>query len=206
LLGGFAVVGGVRLCRNGRGDLVALAAVPLGLNLLAGCCHVYPFAAVRLVAHAIPGLALLIGAGVKPTVTWLAERWRMPAMLPVATIVMPLGLSIYHVAVPWFRADSATAVKYVLNRRDQFEPVLANFPECEYYCRDLGDRFHYIAAANELPDRRTWIVLEAFDSSIRESLFKSIVGQRRVLERRDFNGLTAARLDSIVTEPVASVD
>jgi hypothetical protein len=196
VLGGYAIVGGVRLGRAGHGEFVIAAAAPVGLNLFAAWLHGYPYGAARVVAHAAPGLAIFIGAGVGPSLTWIRGHARPAACAAIAALFLPLGMALYRVAVPWHRADCAAAADYVLDHRLADEPVLGNLWQFEYYCRGIGAHFGYVPADMALPDGRTWVLLTSFDADERAADVAKLAVQRDVLTRREFDGATAILLDS----------
>jgi hypothetical protein len=197
LLAVYVVVGAVGLCRAGRGDFVTAAAAPLGLNLMAAWLHGYPYGAARVVAHAAPGLAILIGAGVGPSLDWIHGRGRAAAVAAVVVLLIPLGLSLYRVAVPWYRPDCSVAAQYVLCHRSVAEPVFANHWQFEYYCRGIGGQFAYVPPDFSLPDGRTWVLLTAYEAAERDANVAQMSRQRRVLDRQEYDGATALLLDSI---------
>ncbi len=195
LLLGFAAIGALRLARSGQGDVVTLAAAPLGLNLVAAYLHGYPYGGARVVVHAAPGLALLTAAGVPPVLTWLRERCRFLASAAGLLLLLPLGLTAYRVAVPWDRADSAGAAAYVLDHRSADEPVYGNHWEYEYLFRGIGGQFRYLTPDTPTANR-AWVVLTSAQPPEREAILAELARDRRLLERRDFAGAIVARLDA----------
>ena len=193
-LAALAAIGGIRLCRTGCGDFVTIAAAPLGLNLLAALLHDYPYGGARVVVHAAPAMAFLSAAGIGPCLDWLRVRARPAAFAATAVLLMPLGLSLYHVAVPWFRADSAAAAAYALDRRTADEPVFGNHWEYEYYCRGIGDHFQYLPPDLPQSDGRLWVVYTAFEARDRAAELDVLTRGRIVLDRREYIGASVILL------------
>ncbi len=196
VLGGFAILGAIRLCRADQADFVTAATAPLGLNLLAALAHCYPFGAARVVVHAAPALAILIGAGVVPSLDWLRGRSRALAGAALALLFLPLELSLYHVAVPWYRADCAAAAGYVLAHRADGERVIGNLWQFEYYCRDIGNKFGYLPPDLSLPEGRTWVLVTAYDAAERATDVENLTRHRQIIDRREYDGATALLIDS----------
>ncbi len=141
-----AGVGGVVWVRAGRGALVVLCAVPLGLALVASFLRQYPFGASRLEVFAAPGLALLIGAGLVPLWTMLARWHRWAPGVVVVLLASCVFQTAYRAAVPWYREDAAGAARYVLARIQSDDRVFGNKWEHLYYFRSR-DEFQLMGAS-----------------------------------------------------------
>jgi hypothetical protein len=135
------VVGASVWARSGRGVWVLLCALPLGLALVAAFLHQYPFGASRLEAFATPGLALLIGAGLPVTWHWLAARHRLAPALVVLLLLACVGMTAYHVLVPWYRPDAGSASAFVHGQLEPDDVIVGNKWEHVYYFRSEGQRF-----------------------------------------------------------------
>jgi hypothetical protein len=197
VLGGYAIVGGIQLCRAGRADFVTLAVAPLGLNLLAAWLHCYPYGAARVVVHAAPALAILIAAGVAPSLNWLRAGGRTTVAIAALMLLIPAGFSTFRVAVPWYRTDCAAAADYALAHRSADEAVFGNLWQFEYYCREIGDHFAYVDANLSFPDGRTWVLLTAYQAEERAATVAAIARQRRLLDYQDYDGAAVILLDSL---------
>jgi hypothetical protein len=187
-----AIIGGVRLWRTGRRELVLLALVPILLAIIAALAKSYPYTGARTMVFAMPGLVLLIGSGIDGIIEWQERRSALKA-LAIALIAIPLvvtfGFAFYRIAVPWPRADTAAASAYVLTHRQTNEPVTANHWEYEYYFRELGGAFVpglRLLEATERPTR-IWVVITGHDLSTRDALIASALQRWRVLERHEFS-------------------
>jgi hypothetical protein len=190
----FAIAGGIRLWKSGLREFVTLAAAPLALNLLAAWLHGYPFGGARVVVHAAPALAILSGAAIAPCLEWCRSRGRALAGPLFALLMLPLALSLYRVAVPWFRPDCAAATEYALEHRTPDEPVYGNHWQFEYYCRGLGQQFAYLCLDSTLADRPAWVLLTAYEDRERAETVDRLAQSFRVVDRREFPGATALRL------------
>ena len=193
-----ACLGAVSWWRAGARDLVLLLVMPLGLACLAGLLHAYPYTGARTMAFGMPAVALLIAAGTHAAIKW-TERFPIRGWLAISIIIVPLIgsflLSVYRVPVPWPRPDSLGAAAYVIAHRSENEPVTANQWESEYYFRKLDGWFY--------PDLRLlrgeksctgyWIVLTGGDANFAKAIVDNL-RQARVLERRDFFGVTVLRI------------
>ncbi|MCI0462033.1 MAG: hypothetical protein L0Z62_34205 [Gemmataceae bacterium] len=136
-----AVVGGVRLWREGRRRLLAFLLAPIGLAALAWLAGQYPLGAARVMVYAAPGALLLVAAGVQPVFDWLRRgetlaRFALPAL--AGLLLIPVAQAAYRVVVPWARLEAAEPSALVLQRRQANEPVVGLRWEHAYYCRRLG--------------------------------------------------------------------
>lgn len=153
-----ALMGGWRLWRDGRRDVVALLAVPVGLALAASLVHKYPYGGVRLMAFAAPAVVLLAAAALPAAFAWLAARHRLAPAALVVFLLMPAGLAAVRVACPWTTADSRSAAAYVEAARRHDDPVVGNDWTHRYYFRRLGRAFHPFDAVPPNPGPRVWVV------------------------------------------------
>jgi hypothetical protein len=199
-----AVVGGIAWMRAGRGALVVLCALPLGLALVASFLRQYPFGASRLEVFAAPGLALLIGAGLLPTWEWLAARQRWAPAAVAILLLACVGTTAFRVAVPWYRPDSGHAAGHVLAHLEGGDVVFGNKWEHLYYFRDLGHRFTLVEHRDERPQPhgcdlgtpedakspgRLWVLVADDAPGAREAARAGDWYRRaRLLEHRTFAG------------------
>src|SRR5262249_4227701 len=108
--------------------------------------------------------------------------------------LLPAGLSAYRVVDPWDRFDCAAASAFVHAARQPAERVYGNHWEVEYYFRDDPPAFALLPAIDFTAAQRCWVVLASARSQDREVLLVSFAQGRRIAERRDFHGMTAALL------------
>ena len=194
LLIGFAAIGVRRLWRQGRGDFLLLALAPLALNLVAAFAHGYPFGGCRVCVHAAPALALVVAAGIEPSVEWLRRRGRVAPVIATSLLLPSAGLSTYRLVEPWDRFDSAAASAYVDAHRQSDDRVFGNHWEVEYYFRQDLPAFSLLPANDITAAERCWVVLASARRQDREALLETLAHGRRVADRRDFRGVTAALL------------
>lgn len=194
LLIGFAAFGVLRLWRQGRGDFLILAVAPLGLNLIAAFAHGYPFGGVRVCVHAAPALALIIAAGIGPTLKSLRPYGRYVAPAALALLLLPAGFTAYRLVEPWDRFDCAAASSYVHAHRQPGERVYGNHWEVEYYFRHDLPAFALLPANDITSADRCWLVLASARPQDREALLESLAQGRRIADRREFRGAIAALL------------
>jgi hypothetical protein len=196
----FAVVGGVVWVRAGRGALVLLCALPLGLALVASFLRQYPFGASRLEVFAAPGLALLIGAGVPPVWHWLAARQRWAT---VGVVVLLLACLVPAVRGPWYRPDAQQAAGFVHAHLGEGEMIYGNKWEHLYYFREQGKRFVLVEHKDErpqptgcrvsdlseaLPAGRCWVLFSNDVPGSRDTGQATWAARGRVVEHRTFPG------------------
>lgn len=187
VLGLAAVVGTVRLWRNGESAWAIMLALPLGLALFAAFFGAYPYGGARVEVYSLPGLALLIGAGLAPIWDWLRARSRLGLVVLIGSMLAGPGLAVYRVAVPWLRADCGRAAAYVLERRQDTDGVTANHWEYFYYFRNLGHDFTPLEDVTEMPADRHWLVLTCPDERDRRQLARYFAAAEwRAVERREF--------------------
>ena len=153
-------IGGVCVWRNGRRDLVLVLGVPVLLALLAALAHRYPFGGVRVIVYAAPAVVLFIAAGVSPTLTWFAMRFRPGIALVVVLLLLPGAVAVKGVIFPWQVADPASAAEYVEAHRQPGDRVVGNDWTHSYYFHHLGSQF--VPAGKDRPaatDGRVWVVV-----------------------------------------------
>ncbi len=169
--------------RHKRGLLILIVA-PMVFAMLASLIKSYPYNGARTMVYCLPGLTLLIAAGLKPLIEWLQLRLPIvPARMLVLVLLFPIAaalvFSIYKAVVPWKRADTAGASAYVLANRLPGDVVTTNHWEYEYYFRNLGPSFTPdIAAATRSPGRgthRLWLVLNSGAIEDRRHIEESVI-------------------------------
>ncbi|HMF18707.1 MAG TPA: glycosyltransferase family 39 protein [Gemmataceae bacterium] len=195
-----AFLGAVVLWRNGQHALVMLLCAPWLLALLAAFAGAYPFGGARVEVFALPALALLIGAGLPSVRTWLTMYCR-PAGFAVALLfLVPLATVLYGLAVPWPRADCHGAARFVLDNRQEGDPIIANHWEYLYYFRKVGPALVPLGmtpAKEDMPQPDTvrfWLVLTGGSQNSRDGLASSYSPDVwQTLEKRNF-AMTEVRL------------
>jgi len=189
-----AFLGAATWWREGRREIVLFAAVPVLLTVIAALFRAYPYTGARTIVFAMPGIALLIGAGIGGLPVWAGGS--MPRRVVVVGIVaLPLAaillFALYRSGVVWARADTFGASAYVLQQRKSDEPVTANHREYEYYLRGLDGMFFpdmRLLQAQD-PPARYWIMVTSNDPQFRARIAES-VGASHILNRREFAGTT----------------
>ncbi len=195
-LGLVAALGAVCLWRSGRRAWVIVLALPGGLAWLASCVGAYPYAGARVEVFTLPATAVFIGAGLPPLWSWLGARTRLGAAALGALLLATPAVALYHVAVPWPRADCAGAATYVLDHRGATEPVTANHWEYLYYFRDLGAAFASLDDLTASPPARQWLVLTHPTEDDRRQLDRLFAHTEwQVVERREFAETTVLLVD-----------
>ncbi len=185
-----AIVGAVRYWRGERRELVLFALTPMLLAMIAALPKCYPYTGARTMVFAMPGLVLLIAAGIGQILEWACSRGAR-GMLAVALVTISLaatlGWSLYRTVVPWPRADTSGASAYVLAHRHPDEPVTANHWEYIYYFRSLGASFSpdlRLLNAAESPER-LWVVMTAADPRDRQPVLGRL-SKWQLIEQREF--------------------
>jgi hypothetical protein len=200
VLAGVALVGGVHLWRHGRRDLVVLMVTPILLAALAAMLHAYPYTGARVMIYALPGIAILTAAGVRPVMTWLEtppmsrkKGWlvagRAAKGVLLIPLLAPLVWSLYRTAIPWPRADTAAASAYVLAERRGEDPVVANHWEYDYYFRRLETAYQPLDGSEyqEPQSGRVWLVVTGQTAQQRSEIVRGFLEKRwQVATQRDF--------------------
>ena len=153
-----AVGGAVLLWKQGQRAPVVALVVPMALALLAAFAHRYPYGGVRVMVFAAPAVLLLSAAAIPPSLVWLNARNRLAAAALVLFLLMPVGVSLLLVFVPWPTADTASAADFVQAHRQADDPVTGNDWTHLYYFRRLGPSFHWPEDDPVHPDARVWVV------------------------------------------------
>lgn len=166
-----ALVGFVIYWRSSKDrPLAVLIAVPMGCAMAAALIKDYPYGGVRTMAYSMPGLTILAGRGLAPTVNWLKRRLPgVPGLALACVLFVPLaaelGFAIRTVVSPWKRSDTRVASEYVLAHRQPGDHVTSNHWEYEYYFRKIGPdfspEFMVLFSPQERKTTRFWVVLTA---------------------------------------------
>lgn len=210
LLLGLAFVGAGCLWRRRlRAELILLV-LPIFLAMTAACIKAYPYEGSRLMAYAIPAIVLLVAEGAAPSLRWLrqwGERFHaaekawlrhgcaylLPGMLYVS-LLLPLGLTLYRLAVPWNRPDYARASAFVLAHRLPSDNIAGDCWQHFYYFRHAGAVF---PVAPLKPDARLWLLITGA-KTMEERLKiarQSQPGAGAILEHKEFANMTVLLMD-----------
>jgi hypothetical protein len=111
-----AVLGVAWLWRRDR-RLLALLALPVALALAAAALHRFPFSG-RLVLFLVPGMILLVAAGVQAVVDAVRGGTRLvPAVLVLLLVGPSAGRAVFYAAVPPGREEMKAALAHVRDHR-----------------------------------------------------------------------------------------
>ncbi|VTS05095.1 hypothetical protein [Tuwongella immobilis] len=130
-------IGAVQLWRRGEAATVVLLLGPMALVLVAAAIHSYPYGCARVIVFLAPALLLLMGAALLPTQEFLARRHAWLPHLLTLLLLVPIGQGVWRTIDLWPRADTASAVEYVLLHREPGERVAVNQWDYDYYFRNL---------------------------------------------------------------------
>ncbi len=203
------LVGGVQLWRQGQKRLLTLLVTPILLAAVAALVHSYPYTGARVMVYGLPGIAILTAAGVGPVLGWLSRPGRKPirrggwpaCLAQVVLLILllaPLGWSLYRIAIPWSRADTAAASAYVLARRQADDPVIANHWEYDYYFRHLGTAYQSLEHLDGLKmvHGRVWVVVSAHTVQQRRDVLGGLLLDNwKVADQRDFIDTTVVLME-----------
>ncbi|HEV3118171.1 MAG TPA: hypothetical protein VGY58_14060 [Gemmataceae bacterium] len=191
-----ALIGGIYLARRGQWRLLCLLIIPPFLALLAACARAYPFGGARVMAYAVPGLLILIGAGTPLALAWARARSRAVTLVLLGILFVPAVSAAQHAIVPWGRADCAGAADYVLAHRQATDFVTGNTWECQYYFRHLGDGFAPLERVRVPLHGRLWVIVSGIPTEDRIKLVLPLtVGQGRITEQHGFERITLFLLE-----------
>ncbi len=134
--------------------------LPMAVVFAAALLGKYPFAPARTLVFLAPGLALLIGEGLRRLWGWFGPHkvWRWGFVVWVGVLLASVGWTAYRVVQPWPRLQTREAAAVVLIERTPDEPVYANYWEFDYLLRSLPSECIRV----EEPSRPNW------DESVRE--------------------------------------
>ena len=189
-LAGVAVIGSGRWWRSDSRMLVFLTA-PVALGLIAALLRCYPFGGSRVCVFAVPGLLVLIGAGLPPTWAWLRSRSHRATAVLVIAFGLPFVQTAYRVVVPWPRADFAAACGHVIESSRPADVVVAGNWECYYYLRGRERSFRRFAEVYREWPSRFWVVTVG-EPDLRREVIHRVPTAYDCIEWRDFSGTTAA--------------
>lgn len=205
-VGGLLIVAaaiGVRsLAKRGNGKIVLAALVPLALNLAASLCYAYPYGGARIVAFALPAVALFTAEGLaaigsslaawKPRLAW------SPAAATVAIFVASAIAGVFH---PWLRANVKDAIELVLRDSLPHDAIATNAWEPYYYLRN-DNRFVGPIEPATRGDGRIWLVFVCKGDKERHAAVAESVPDGWSLEfEQDFARTTVARLGKLESTP-----
>jgi hypothetical protein len=192
----------VWLWRAGRRSWLILLIGPLALAWFAACLRGYPFGGSRLEVFALPGLAVILAAGVEPVRQWCRSRWHWGSVAVLLMLATPLVESLRFVAVPWPRADTAGAAQYILAHRKPGEAIAANHWEYAYYFRHEAGDFRFLENDPRRHGHRLWIAFTTPEAAGRNAVREGLERQGRILDRREFEYTSVWLLD--MTEPLTT--
>ena len=202
-----AIAGTIIFWRDKKQALLTLILAPMACAMLAALVKSYPYTGARTMVYCMPGLTLLIGAGLAPLIRWIKTRLPgAPACILILVLLFPFAdtfaFSLYTVVVPWKRDDTFGASSYVLAYRQPGDLITANHWEYEYYFRNVGPAFNPDIKAVALSpgsagNRRLWLVLDANDTAGRLEMAKSIIDRGwHVEDEREFQYASVFLLSS----------
>ncbi len=189
-----SVIGFVALRRAGRLDVAVALAAPVWLALAAGLLGKYPFGGSRLHYYALPGLALLMGAGVPAFWEWLARFGprRTPAFRTSFALLLGWGV-LEAVASPLLyagRAEYRPAAAF-LRERPADEPVVVTDHVLAYYLRGRpGVRFQ----SRPAEAGRHWLAV-AVDPRAKDFLAAYFAGPPPAVTEYPFGPMTVYRVE-----------
>lgn len=196
------VLGTICLRQRGEQRLLAYLLVPIGLALAASLVKAYPFGGSRVVVYAAPALCLLSAEGI---ITILAWSSRPVLNLGICLLLLiPTTAGLRTVVRPWKRANGAAASNYVLERRDQDEPVIGNHWEHIYYFRHLGSSHFHICGEQWPMPERLWIVTTAGTMEDRRGVVNAFFppGIWQELDRKEFELCSVVKMGRVTeSEP-----
>jgi hypothetical protein len=192
-----ALIGSIWFARRGQWRLLALLIVPAFLAFLAACARAYPFGGARVMAYAVPGLLLLIAAGMPSALAWLRLRTCVGTLLLLIVALVPAASAVQHLLVPWGRADCAGAADYVLAHRHAEELVIGNTWECLYYFRHIDDHFAAVDRVRLPAPTRVWVLLSGGTAQDRLQMGRAHAAhQGHILETHAFERITLFLLEA----------
>lgn len=191
-----AALGAVACWRRGRRDWCVLLIMPIALAAFASCLKAYPYGGMRVMVYATPAVILLVAAGVPPCLGWLQAKNRLAAVALMTFVAVPTARAAYHVAMPWHRADCASAAEYVAKHSRPSDAITANHWEYLYYFRKAGDRFSPLEALAPPPGNRLWVVVTGAQPADRQPCLAPFATPAwQTLDRREFDRTTVVLVE-----------
>jgi hypothetical protein len=186
LLSGFVLLGAIWLWRRGERSLLVLLLGPWLLGFIAACLHRYPYGSSRIIAYLAPTVILLLAGGILPTLDYLRRFSRGLVVGTVLFLLVPAGWSLYRVAVPWHRADTASASECLLQHHQPSERILINHWEFEYYLR--GRQFENLTGQplDCLSGERFWFIGAGTDAQ-KEELIQALKEYAEPINRFEYD-------------------
>jgi hypothetical protein len=190
------IVGALCLWRGGQRIWIGLALIPIGLAWLAALMKGYPYGGSRLEIFSAPGLAILIGAGISPIMSWTVPRFRWVLVVVVGSLLYPVGHGLWSTVMPWPRADVKGASVYIQAHWKPGDTVVANHWEYAYYFRQQEGNHSWLERDLPQPNRRVWVAFTAPDDAIRRHYGEYLTRFGPIVEQRDFTYTTVFLLDT----------
>jgi hypothetical protein len=179
----FAFVAGVVWLSANRPAVLAMAALPIVLALLASGLRLYPFGANwntggRVILYLVPGFLLIIGAGAGFLANLLAARHRALGLALIALLVAP-PLVQAATTVPYGRGELKPLLAFVETHWEEGDRLYVHYdavPAFRYYATRYGltERDHvegvcarfeperYLEALNDhRGQERLWVLFTA---------------------------------------------
>ncbi|MGA2500551.1 MAG: glycosyltransferase family 39 protein [Tepidisphaeraceae bacterium] len=164
-----SLVGGWRLYRQDRRQLLAVLVFPAAVVFLAACADQYPMGK-RVTLFLAPSVLLLAAAGIEALPAIVPSRAkRYCPLVPVAAVGVGFALAAWHLAVPRNESHLRPAVEYLRRNRAPDERVFVvgtNSHEIfQAYWRKADSLISYpIDLPETVGGDRFWVVFE-FDPS-----------------------------------------
>jgi hypothetical protein len=172
-------VTGARVCwRRRQFDWLILLAGPLFAAYLASFAHAYPYSNNRLMLFAAPGIAVLMGLGIDPCLTWLrARRAWAPAAFVVILLAPVIGFSTFHIARPWNQPDSSGTALAIKTERQPGDLVRSDEGTYSYFFYGEIKPFASLEHTTYPAGTRLWAAMDHYQTDQRHQYVRFHVAE-----------------------------
>ncbi len=190
------VAGVAVLWREGQRRLAVFLVAPVLLACVAGLARQYPYGPYRVMSFAAPACWILVGVGVLPTLHALRRLTPVAPLALLLLVAIPIAQAGYRVAVPWRRADTASAFAYVRAGWEPGEIVIGNAWEDIYYTRHGDLPYVTCGRLRALDCGGAWVVATSASEAERQAILKHVAcfAPWTLLEKRHFERVTVFHL------------
>ncbi len=195
-----ALVGVGAMWTRARATVVITLGGPIVLAFGAALVHAYPYAGSRVMAFALPGLAIFVAEGIGCVVHSIPplRRAAVSAMLVAIVLAPPAVLAAHDVVRGWRRPDTAGAAAYVRRANGQGDRIASGHWEYRYYLHDIEPPTIDLTRQAMPRAPRVWLLVHGSTPAERQGFARGLAAaQWRVDHTHEFDGVSVVLLRAV---------
>ncbi len=189
---GVAIVGGVLLARRKEYQFLSVCVSPVALGLIACLIKKYPYGGARVCLFMMPGILLLVGAGIPSTMAWAKRKSIYLFLVGWLVLAIPFGYAAYRMVKPWPREDHANACHYIAKNMHSDELICSSHWETLYYLRNHPTRRDGWPDLSKESPNSFWI-LTTMPAKEYQTNTERYANEYRIIEEKKFQMVTVVR-------------